>query len=59
MIGVRQVLWKVMPESTKDRILGVDSPRQQLPPHVRYGTACLHIRDAVGSVPCTDEWELA
>jgi hypothetical protein len=28
-----------------------------VPPHVRYGTACLLIRDAVGSVPCSDEWE--
>jgi hypothetical protein len=26
-------------------------------PHVRYGTACLLIRDVVGSVPCSDEWE--
>jgi hypothetical protein len=28
-----------------------------VPPRVRYGTACLLIRDAVGSVPCSDEWE--
>jgi hypothetical protein len=27
-----------------------------VPPRVRYGTACLLIRDAVGSVPCSDEW---
>jgi hypothetical protein len=26
-------------------------------PRVRYGMACLLIRDAVGSVPCSDEWE--
>jgi hypothetical protein len=26
-------------------------------PRVRYGTACLLIRDAVGSVPFSDEWE--
>jgi hypothetical protein len=44
-----------MLESTKDRILGVDNPGQQVPPHVRYGTACLLIRDAVGSVACSDE----
>jgi hypothetical protein len=25
---------------------------------VRYGMACLLIRDVVGSVPCLDEWEL-
>jgi hypothetical protein len=29
-----------------------------VPPHVRYGTACLLIRDAVGSVSCLDEWEI-
>jgi hypothetical protein len=27
-------------------------------PGVRYGTACLLIRDDVGSVPCSDEWEI-
>jgi hypothetical protein len=27
-------------------------------PRVRYGTTCLLIRDAVGSVPCSDEWEI-
>jgi hypothetical protein len=26
--------------------------------HVRYGTACLLIRDAMGSVPCLGEWEI-
>jgi hypothetical protein len=25
---------------------------------VRYGTTCLLIRDAVGSVRCSDEWEI-
>jgi hypothetical protein len=29
-----------------------------VPPRVPYGTACLLIRDVVGSVPCSDEWEL-
>jgi hypothetical protein len=29
-----------------------------VPPRVRYGTACLLIRDAVGSVPYSDEWEI-
>jgi hypothetical protein len=28
-----------------------------VPPCVQYGMACLLIRDAVGSVPCSDEWE--
>jgi hypothetical protein len=27
-------------------------------PRVRYGIACLLISDAVGSVPCSDEWEI-
>jgi hypothetical protein len=29
-----------------------------VPPRVQYGTACLLIRDVVGSVPCSDEWEI-
>jgi hypothetical protein len=51
------VMWFVMLESAKDRVIGVDTPGQQVPPHVRYGTACLLIRDAVGSVPSSNEWE--
>jgi hypothetical protein len=46
-----------MLESGKDRVIGVDTPGQQGPPRVWYGTTCLLIRDAVGSVPCLDEWE--
>jgi hypothetical protein len=57
-VGIRQVMWFVMLESTKYRVIGVDTPGQQVPPHVRYGTTCLLIRDAVGSVPCSDEWEI-
>jgi hypothetical protein len=37
--------------------MGVDTLGQQVPPRVRYGTAYLLIRDAVGCVPCSDEWE--
>jgi hypothetical protein len=58
-IGFRQVMWIVMLESAKERILGVDTPGQQVPPCVRYRTACLLIRGDVGSVLCSDEWELA
>jgi hypothetical protein len=54
-VGIRQVMWFVILESAKDRVIGVDTPGQQVPPHVRYGTACLLIRDIVGSVPCSDE----
>jgi hypothetical protein len=48
----------VMLESAKDRFLGVDTLGQQVLPRVRYGTTCLIIRDVVGSVPCSDEWEI-
>jgi hypothetical protein len=51
-------MWFVMLESANDRVLGVDTPGQQVSPCVRYGTVCLLIRDAVGSVPCSDEWEI-
>jgi hypothetical protein len=39
-VGFRQVMWIVMLESAKDQILGVDTPEQHVPPHVRYGTVC-------------------
>jgi hypothetical protein len=58
MVRIHQVMWFVMIESAKDRVIGVDTPGQQVPPRVRYGTACLLIRDVVGSVPCSDEWEI-
>jgi hypothetical protein len=58
MVRIHQVMWFVMLESAKDRVIGVDTPGQQVPPRVRYGTACLLIRDVVGSVPCSDEWEI-
>jgi hypothetical protein len=56
-VRIHQVMWFVMLKSTKDRVIGVDTPRQQVLPRVRYGTACLLIIDVVGSVPCSDEWE--
>jgi hypothetical protein len=52
------VMWFVMLESAKDRVRGVDTPGQQVSPRVWYGTACLLIRDVVGSVTCSDEWEI-
>jgi hypothetical protein len=58
MAGFRQVMWIVMLESAKDRVLGVYTLGQQVSPHVRYGMACLLIRDDVGSVPCLVEWEI-
>jgi hypothetical protein len=56
-VGIRQVMWFVMLETAKDRVIGVDTLGQQVSPRVRYGTACLLIRDDVGSVSCSDEWE--
>jgi hypothetical protein len=58
-VGIYQVMWFVMLESVKGRVLGVDAPGQQVPPHVRYGTACLLIRDDVRSVSCLEEWEIS
>jgi hypothetical protein len=40
MVEFRQEMWLVMLESAKDRVLGVDTPGQHVPPRVRYGTAC-------------------
>jgi hypothetical protein len=57
-VGFRQVMWIVMLESAKDRVLGVDNPGQQVPPRVWYGITCLLIMDVVGSVPCSVEWEI-
>jgi hypothetical protein len=55
MVGIHQVMWFVMLESAKDRVIGVDTQGQQVPPRVWYGMTCLLIRDAVRSVPCSDE----
>jgi hypothetical protein len=57
MVGIHQVMWFVMLESAKDQVIGADTPGQHVPARVRYGIACLLIRDAVGSVRCSDEWE--
>jgi hypothetical protein len=55
-VRFRQVLWVVMLESAKDQVLGVDTPEQQIPPRVRYGTSCLLIRDVVGCESCSEVW---
>jgi hypothetical protein len=56
-VGFYQVMWLVMLESAKDRILGVDTPGQNVPQRVRYGTTWLLIRYAIGCVSCLVEWE--
>jgi hypothetical protein len=40
-VGIRQVMWFVMLESAKDRVIGVDTTGQQVSPHVRYGMTYL------------------
>jgi hypothetical protein len=57
-VGIRQVMWFVMLESAIEQVIGVDTLEQQVPPRVQYGTACLLIRDVVGSVSCSDEWKI-
>jgi hypothetical protein len=39
-VGFHQVMWIVMLESAKDRVMGVDALGQHVPPRVWYGTAC-------------------
>jgi hypothetical protein len=58
-VEIYQVMWIVMLKSAMDRVLGVDTLGQQVLSCVRYGMACLLISDTVGSVTCSDEWELA
>jgi hypothetical protein len=57
-VGIRQVMWFVMLEFNKDRVIGVDNPGQQVPQRVQYGMTCLLIRDAIRRVPYSDEWEI-
>jgi hypothetical protein len=51
------VMWFVMLKSAKNQVIEVDTLGQVLP-RVRYGMACLLIRNAVESVPYSDEWEI-
>jgi hypothetical protein len=55
-VGFRQVMWCVMLKSAEDQVLGVDTLGQHVPPRVRYGMACLLIRDAVGCESCWAVW---
>jgi hypothetical protein len=55
-VGFCQVMWFVLLESAKDRILGVDTPGQHVLSRVRYGTTCLLIRYAIGCVSYSVEW---
>jgi hypothetical protein len=42
-----------MLESTKDRVLRADTSGQQVPPRIRYGTACLLIKAIIGCESCS------
>jgi hypothetical protein len=55
-VGFRQVMWLVRLESAKDRILGVDTLGQYVPPRFRYGMTWLLIRYGIGCVSCSIEW---
>jgi hypothetical protein len=52
-VGFRQMMWIVMLESTKHRVLGVDTIGQHVSSRVQYGMAHLLIRGVVGGVPCS------
>jgi hypothetical protein len=51
-VGFHQVMWLAMLESAKDRVLGVDTPGQHVPPRVLYGMVCWLIRKALVSISC-------
>jgi hypothetical protein len=51
-VGFHQEMWLVMLKSAKERVLGVDTPGQHVPPHVWYGTTYSLIRKALVSLSC-------
>jgi hypothetical protein len=56
MARMHQVKWSGMLKSAKDRILGVDTPGQHVPPRVQYEMTCLLITYVIGYVSCSVEW---
>jgi hypothetical protein len=54
-VEFRQVMWFIMLESAKNRILGVETPGQHVPSCVQYEMTCLLIRYAIGCVSCSVE----
>jgi hypothetical protein len=62
MVGIVEmvnIVIHVVLKSAKDRILGIDTTRQHVPPRVWYGMASLLIRNVICCVPCPVEWGLA
>jgi hypothetical protein len=55
MVGIRQVMWFLMIESAKYRVIGVDIPGQQVSPHIWYEMTYLLIRNAIKSVSYSNE----
>jgi ABC-type dipeptide/oligopeptide/nickel transport system permease subunit len=55
-VGIRQLMGFVMLKSTKDRVLGVDTLGQDVPPRVLYGRACLLIMATIGRKSCSVVW---
>jgi hypothetical protein len=53
-VGIRQEMLFVMLESAKDQVLAVDTPGQQVLPHLWYGMACFLIRAAIGCESCSE-----
>jgi hypothetical protein len=56
-VGSCQVMRLIMLKSAKDRILGVDTLEQYVPPCIQYVMACLLIRYAMGCASYSVEWE--
>jgi hypothetical protein len=56
-VKICQVMCLIILESAKDQILGVDTLGQHVPPCVQYVTAWLLIRNTIGYVLCSIEWE--
>jgi hypothetical protein len=55
-VEIPQVMWFVMLESAKNRVIRVDTSGQPVSSRVRYGMTCLLIRYAISCVSCSVEW---
>jgi hypothetical protein len=55
-VEIHQEIWFVMLESTKGQVLGVDTSRQHVPPHVWYGIACLLMKVVICCESCSVVW---
>jgi hypothetical protein len=53
---IPSVMWFVVLKSAKGRVLGVETPGQQVLSCVQYGMTCLLIRDVVGCESFLEVW---